>query len=103
MRKVTLTDFRESALKKLGEDSYNSIEEEAELIANNVINMQGNLSSTLKTYIEKTGKGFNEIQNDLGISSNKLNSIIKGQGNFTLKTISEVGAMLGKKTKIIFE
>jgi len=103
MSKVKLSNFKETAVKKIGASAYAEIAKEAQLITDNVLNMQGQLSGELKTYMDITGKGFNQVQNDLGVSSNKLNSILKGRGNFTLKTISEIGAMFGKKTKIVFE
>ena len=100
---MKLSSFRDIALKKLGSEVYHEIEAEANLIAKNVLHMQTDMSKSLRGYMEKTGEGFNDIQSKLGVFSNKLNSVLKGQGNFTLKTIGEVGALLGKKTTIIFE
>lgn len=103
MNSQTLSSFRETARKKLGESIFNQLDYESELIAENIITLQTQLSDAVKRYMNETGKGFNEIQNDLEISSNKLNSILKGTGNFTIKSISEIFGLLGKKVTLNFQ
>ncbi|WP_192485407.1 MULTISPECIES: hypothetical protein [Cysteiniphilum] len=103
MNSQTLSSFRETARNKLGNDVFNQLDHEAELIAENIITLQTQLADAVKKYMNDTGKGFNEIQNDLEISSNKLNSILKGTGNFTIKSISEIFGLLGKKVTLNFQ
>lgn len=100
MSNQNLSSFRETAIKKLGSEVFNDIDHESNLIAENIMTLQDQLSSAIKKYMVDTGKGFNEVQNDLNISSNKLNSILKGTGNFTIKSISEIFGLLGKKISI---
>ena len=103
MNSQTLSSFRETAQKKLGESIFNQLDYESALIAENIRTLQTQLSDAVKRYMNETGKGFNEIQNDLEISSNKLNSILKGTGNFTIKSISEIFGLLGKKVTLNFQ
>ena len=100
MNNQNLSSFRETAIKKLGNDIFTEIDNESNLIAENIMTLQDQLSSAIKKYMIETGKGFNEVQSDLHISSNKLNSILKGTGNFTIKSISEIFGLLGKKISI---
>ena len=81
-------------------DVFGKAEQESSLIAQNIIMLQSQLSDAIKTYMSESGKGFNEIQEDLNISSNKLNSILKGTGNFTIKSISEIFGLIGKKVTL---
>ena len=65
--------------------------------------MQHDISDTLKKYMNDNNIGFNEIQKGFSDQPAKTNSLIKGSGNFTIKTISELGAVIGKKARIVFE
>lgn len=103
MKKQTLSSFRETAQRKLGSDVFNQLDHEAELIAENITTLQTQLADAVKKYMNDTGKGFNEVQTDLEISSNKLNSILKGTGNFTIKSISEIFGLIGKKVTLNFQ
>ncbi|WP_119343526.1 hypothetical protein [Facilibium subflavum] len=97
MNKQKLNNFRNLAIRKLGQETFDRIDRESQLIADNILNLQQQFSLAMKAYMDQTGKGFNEVQEELHISSNKLNSILKGTGNFTIRSISEILGMIGKK------
>ncbi len=81
----------------------NLINERALQKANSYLEFKNSIAYAIKSYMEEKHMGFNEIKRELGTSDSQTSRILKGDTNFTAKTIFKISEVIGKSPRIIFE
>ena len=71
--------------------------------ANSYLEFKNSIAYALKNYMEEKHIGFCEIKKELGTSDSQTSRILKGDTNFTAKTILKIAEVIGKSPRIIFE
>ncbi|GGG08912.1 MULTISPECIES: helix-turn-helix domain-containing protein [Cysteiniphilum] len=71
--------------------------------ANSYMEFKNSIAYALKNYMEEKHIGFSEIKKELGTSDSQTSRILKGDTNFTAKTIFKIAEVIGKSPRIIFE
>lgn len=66
-----------------------------------------NLMSSVQAHVSlhKTEQGLSvrQLAENFGMASRHMQNLLKGEGNPTLHTISEIAAQSGKKVRLVFE
>ena len=79
------------------------INERALQKANSYMEFKTSIAYALKNYMEEKHMGFNEIKRELETSDSQTSRLLKGDTNFTTKTIFKIAEVIGKRPRIIFE
>jgi transcriptional regulator with XRE-family HTH domain len=88
--------------KKIKTNEFGS-EGHAGQINEYVKSMQNRIACHLQKHMEMNKLGFNETCREMGISPNKLSSILNGSANLTLNSIAEISLFLGLEPNVIFK
>jgi transcriptional regulator with XRE-family HTH domain len=60
------------------------------------------VSKEITAYMAREGIGYNELTRRLNVSPATTSKLLKGSGNITLETISQIAELLGKTPHISF-
>lgn len=60
------------------------------------------VSKEIAAYMAREGIGYNELTRRLNVSPATTSKLLKGSGNITLETISQIAELLGKTPHILF-
>ena len=60
------------------------------------------VSKEIAAYMAREGIGYNELTRRLNVSPATTSKLLKGSGNITLETISQIAELLGKTPRISF-
>jgi hypothetical protein len=60
------------------------------------------VSKEIAAYMAREGIGYNELTRRLSVSPATTSKLLKGSGNLTLETITQVGELIGKTPHISF-
>lgn len=91
-------DYLESRLSK---KKIKEVERDAKMEYETMIALKQDISNAMNEYISEHHLGFNDVVQRLGKSPSQVSKIIKGEGNFTLATIAQLYAFMGKKAHIV--
>lgn len=80
-----------------------NIENRAEQKTKSYLEFKNSIAFALKNYMNENNIGFSEIKKELGTSDSQTSRILKGDTNFTSKTIFKIAEVIGKRPRIIFE
>jgi DNA-binding Xre family transcriptional regulator len=61
------------------------------------------VSKEIAAYMSREGIGYNELTRRLSVSPATTSKLLKGSGNITLETISQIAELLGKTPRISFQ
>ena len=61
------------------------------------------VSKEIVAYMAREGIGYNELTRRLNVSPATTSKLLKGSGNITLETISQIAELLGKTPHISFK
>jgi transcriptional regulator with XRE-family HTH domain len=61
------------------------------------------VSKEIAAYMAREGIGYNELTRRLNVSPATTSKLLKGSGNITLETISQIAELLGKTPRISFQ
>ena len=61
------------------------------------------VSKEIVAYMAREGIGYNELTRRLNVSPATTSKLLKGSGNITLETISQIAELLGKTPHISFQ
>ena len=96
-------NFREYLQERFDETTIRDIEAQADAEAENLKDMQEEVSKAVAAYMSEQKIGFNELVKRLGTSPSQIAKIQRGEANVTLATLAHFGSLIGKKAKVSFE
>ena len=95
--------FNQYLNERYTEDDVKKIHLRGEKKADDYIEFKRSISQGLKNFMADENITFSEISKRLGTSETQTNRILKGEANFTTKTIFNVAEVIGRKPRIVFE
>ena len=95
--------FDQYLSERYSEDEIKSIHTRAAKKSESYIAFKKSISGALKEHMVKNNIGFNEIKQELGTSDSQTSRILKGETNFTIKTIFKIAEAIGKYPRVIFD
>ena len=98
-----MKDFNDYLKENCTQDEIDLIESRAAKKAKDYLDFKNSIAYELKSYMKKQHLGFKEIKMELGTSDSQTSRILKGDTNFTAKTILKIADVIGKRPRIIFE
>ncbi len=96
-------NFREYLQERFDEKTIQEIEAQADIEAENLKNLQEEVSKAVAAYMSEQKIGFNELVKRLGTSPSQIAKIQRGEANVTLATLAHFGSLIGKKPRVVFE
>ena len=94
----------DDVLKELySDEEIAQIKADAKSLSDALDELQDSISKIVAAYMAREGIGFSELTKRLGVSSRQTSKILKGNANLRLASLIELGNLLGKKVKVVFE
>lgn len=95
----TLDDLEKEVLSS---DEINKIHAQAEARSMRRRALAEDVSKEIAAYMAREGIGYNELTRRLNVSPATTSKLLKGSGNITLETITQIAELMGKTPHILF-
>lgn len=95
----TLDDLEKEVLSS---DEINKIHAQAEARSMRRRALAEDVSKEIAAYMAREGIGYNELTRRLNVSPATTSKLLKGSGNITLETITQIAELVGKTPHILF-
>lgn len=96
-------DWSDVKKRLFSKEEIEEIDQETELMAASMSELQECVSKEVAAYMAKEGIGFNELSRRLKASPTHTSRIVKGNCNLTMASIADLASIMGKKAKVVFE
>ena len=84
------------------DDEIKKIHAQAETRSDRRRALAEDVSKEIAAYMAREGIGYNELTRRLNVSPATTSKLLKGSGNITLETISQIAELLGKTPHLSF-